>query len=107
MTARSFAGGDVADRRRVNVVACARRLAPDHTLPGFAAHHGGSGFQRIALIYAKAQRPDTVAIVISAFDDETLRKEAEQAGALYVLKPFTSEGLLTSLAQAPSHIAEL
>jgi DNA-binding NtrC family response regulator len=53
------------------------------------------------VIFAKAQRPETVAIVISAFDDSTLRREAEQAGALYVLKPFTSEALLTSLAQAP------
>ena len=34
------------------------------------------------VILAKAQRPETVAIVISAFDDSTLRKEAEQAGAL-------------------------
>ena len=54
------------------------------------------------VIFAKAQRPETIAIVITAFDDSTLRKEAEQAGALYVMKPFTSEGLLASLAQAPS-----
>ena len=59
------------------------------------------------VIQAKAQRPETVAIVMSAFDDSTLRREAEQAGALYVLKPLTSDGLLTSVNQAASSAAEV
>lgn len=52
-------------------------------------------------ILAKEQCPDMVAVVMSAYDDSTLRKEAAQCGAQYLLKPFTSEGLLTTLVQTP------
>ena len=96
-----------------NVVACASfedakhqiTVSPPDLLLTDVRLGAFNGLQLV--IYAKAQRPDTAAVVISAFDDATLRKEAEQAGAVYVLKPFTSEGLLTSIAQAPSQIAEL
>ena len=49
------------------------------------------------VIFAKARRPETIAIVITAFDDSTLRKEAEQAGALYVMKPFTKDAIFEKL----------
>jgi YesN/AraC family two-component response regulator len=52
------------------------------------------------VILAKEQGPDTVAVVMSAFDDSLLHKEATQCGAGYLAKPFTREEVLASLGNA-------
>lgn len=49
------------------------------------------------VILAKERHPDTVAIVMSAFEDETLRDETERRGAHYIRKPFSSDALLKLL----------
>jgi DNA-binding NtrC family response regulator len=49
------------------------------------------------VILAKDQRPDMLAIVMSAYDDPVIRKEAAHCGARYLLKPFGSENVLGSL----------
>lgn len=60
------------------------------------------------VILAKERRPDTQAIVMSAYDDPAIRKEAAQCGARYLLKPFTSDNVLQSLAgTAPGTPAEV
>jgi DNA-binding NtrC family response regulator len=46
------------------------------------------------VILARAQSPDIVAVVMSAFDDMTLRDEAERCGAHYLMKPFSLTQLL-------------
>ena len=50
------------------------------------------------VILAKEQHPETVAVVMSAYDDPTLRREATQCGAAYLQKPFTGEAILNSLS---------
>ena len=47
------------------------------------------------VILALQMRPDVVAVVISAFDDEVLRKEAARLGAVYLTKPFRARKLLS------------
>lgn len=65
-----------------------------------------NGLQLVILV--KEQRPDTQVVVMSAYDDPTIRKEAEHCGARYLLKPFTSENVLQSLAdRAPGAPAEV
>lgn len=58
------------------------------------------------VIFAKEVRPDVAVVVMSAYDDPTLRREAAQCGAVYLMKPFSSDALLKALAQAPSPLAE-
>jgi len=51
-------------------------------------------------ILAKQHREDTLAIVVTAFDDTSLRREAALCGALYLLKPFTIEELRESMRRS-------
>ena len=51
-------------------------------------------------ILAKQHREDTLIIVVTAFDDPSLRREAELCGALYLLKPFTMEELRESMRRS-------
>ena len=53
------------------------------------------------VILAKQQHEHTRTVVMSAFDDPTLREEAARCGASYVLKPFSSQVLLDTLDEAP------
>jgi DNA-binding response OmpR family regulator len=46
------------------------------------------------VILARAQSPDTIVVVMSAFDDMTLRDEAARCGAHYLMKPFSLTQLL-------------
>jgi len=46
------------------------------------------------VILARAQSPETIAVVMSAFDDATLRDEAARCGAHYLMKPFSLTQLL-------------
>ena len=59
------------------------------------------------VILAKEQHPQTVSIVMSAFDDPTLREEAERCGAQYLLKPFTSQAVLDSLGDDSAHRSQI
>jgi two-component system response regulator HydG len=52
------------------------------------------------VILAKEIRPETIAVVMSAYDDAALRKEATQCGASYLQKPFTGEVMLNFLSSA-------
>ena len=54
------------------------------------------------VILAKEQGPQTVAIVMSAYDDTLLHKEATQCGATYLTKPFTREQVLAAVAGVPN-----
>jgi DNA-binding NtrC family response regulator len=46
------------------------------------------------------RKPDAPIVVVSAFDDPTLRKEAERLGAVFVLKPIRREMFLAALRDA-------
>jgi DNA-binding response OmpR family regulator len=50
------------------------------------------------VILAKEQGPQTVVVVMSAFDDPMLHKEAVECGAGYLTKPFTRDQVLVALA---------
>jgi len=49
------------------------------------------------VILAKELSPSITAIVMSAYDDVALRKEASRCGASYLQKPFTDEAIFNSL----------
>ncbi len=53
------------------------------------------------VILGKEQRPQMQAVVMSAYDDVTLRKEAAERGARYLLKPFSSGEVLGCLIDSP------
>lgn len=53
------------------------------------------------VILAKELSPATTAVVMSAFDDIALRKEASQCGAAYLQKPFSGEAILNSVSHPP------
>jgi DNA-binding NtrC family response regulator len=52
------------------------------------------------VMLAKDLSPRTAAIVMSAYDDVTMRKEASLYGAAYLPKPFTGEAMFNSLSCA-------
>ena len=49
------------------------------------------------VILAKERGPRTTIVVMSAFDDPSLRKEAMVCGAEYIMKPFTREQVLAAV----------
>jgi DNA-binding response OmpR family regulator len=49
------------------------------------------------VILASELSPPPVTVVMSAYDDPTLRDEAERCGARYLLKPFSSQAVLSSI----------
>jgi len=51
-------------------------------------------------ILAKQHREDTLAIVLTAFEDASLRREAALCGALYLLKPITMDQLRDSMRRS-------
>jgi DNA-binding NtrC family response regulator len=53
------------------------------------------------VILAKELHPQTIAVVMSAYDDVALRKEALQCGAAYLQKPFTVEAIFNSVSDTP------
>ena len=52
------------------------------------------------VILAKDYGPQTNALVMSAFDDPTLRAEARQCGASYLTKPFSRDQMLSAVQAA-------
>ena len=49
------------------------------------------------VILANELHPPRVTVVMSAYDDPTLREEADRCGARYLLKPFSSQAVLSSI----------
>jgi DNA-binding NtrC family response regulator len=49
------------------------------------------------VILANEQEPHPLTIVMSAYDDPTLKEEAERCGARYLQKPFSSQAVISSL----------
>ena len=47
-------------------------------------------------VLCKLKHPETIAVVITAYDDPVLKKDAESAGARYLVKPV-----------APAHLVAL
>ena len=56
---------------------------------------GGHNGMQLAVL-CKLKHPETVAVVITAYDDPVLKKDAESAGAKYIVKPVT-----------PTHLVDL
>jgi DNA-binding NtrC family response regulator len=81
------------DARHENAVSPPDILVTDVRLGAFNGLH--------LAILASEQCPDAIAVVMSAYDDPMLRKEAAQCRARYLVKPFTREGLLSAVLQAP------
>jgi len=54
------------------------------------------------VIFAKERGPQTTTVVMSAYDDPALKKEALVCGAAYITKPFTREQVLAAVANAPA-----
>ena len=87
-----------------NVIACdsfedARRelaLRPPDVLLTDLRLGAFNGLQLVIL--AGEQNPQPLTVVMSAYDDPTLREEAERCGARYLLKPFSSQAVLSSIA---------
>ena len=86
------------------VVACARfeeakqflaREAPDALLTDIRLG-AFNGLQLV--VWAKQEYPNLPTIVLSAFDDPLLRREAEGWGATYLVKPVTRKQLAECLA---------
>jgi len=50
-------------------------------------------------ILAKLEDPSIVAIVLTGFDDPVMRKEAENAGVEFLVKPVSGEQLLSHIRQ--------
>jgi two-component system phosphate regulon response regulator OmpR len=49
------------------------------------------------VIHAKERGSNMTVVVMSAFDDPALRREADHCGAAYLTKPFTHEEMLAAL----------
>jgi len=51
-------------------------------------------------IYARGHHPRLPVIVLTGYEDPTLRDEAERAGAMFMVKPITRSALLEAVAKA-------
>jgi DNA-binding NtrC family response regulator len=51
-------------------------------------------------VLSKLEHPAMTAVVMTGYDDPVLRRDAEQAGALYLLKPVNHDALIDALAAA-------
>ena len=91
-----------------SVVACDRfetaKQYLAHTMPDILLTDVRLGaFNGLQLvILAKDRGPHTIALVMSAFDDSLLHKEAVKRGARYLAKPFTRDQVLVALADIPT-----
>ncbi len=56
-----------------------------------------NGLQLAHLV--RPRRPDVVVIAMSGYEDSVLRREAEQAGAVFLLKPFDADVLYEALSR--------
>jgi DNA-binding NtrC family response regulator len=90
------------------VVACssfeeARRQLKDNRFDALITDVRLGAFNGLQLaVMARDMYPDIRLIVFSGFDDPVLRADAEQIGAVYLVKPVGSQELLRRLEQLPS-----
>src|SRR5688572_4018980 len=61
--------------------------------------HAYNGLQLVMMLHHR--HPDVRSIVFSAFDDPTIRHEAERIGATFLLKPCNRDELLALVAAPP------
>jgi DNA-binding NtrC family response regulator len=91
------------------VVACetfekARQVLKDQQFDGLVTDVRLGAFNGLQLaVMARDMYPDMRLIVFSGFDDPVLRADAEQIGAVYLVKPVASPELLKHLEQMPHH----
>ncbi len=80
----------------------ARRVI-DHTPPDILITDVRLGaFNGLQLVlHMRAVRAEAPIVVLSAYDDPTLRQEAARLGARYLTKPVTKQELLECLAALP------
>jgi DNA-binding NtrC family response regulator len=89
------------------VVACetfekARQVLKDQPFDGLITDVRLGAFNGLQLaVMARDMYPDMRLIVFSGFDDPVLRADAEQIGAVYLVKPVASPELLRHLEQIP------
>jgi DNA-binding NarL/FixJ family response regulator len=50
---------------------------------------------------ARRRYPEARIVMISSWDDPVLRRDAEQFGATYVVKPFSAADLLAAIDRSP------
>ena len=73
----------------------ARKALHDDTFDAVVTDVQLGAFNGLQLaVISRDAHPDTRVIVFSGFDDPVLRSEAERVGAVYVVKPVTTETLL-------------
>jgi two-component system response regulator YesN len=91
------------------VVACetferARQMLKDQTFDALITDVRLGAFNGLQLaVMARDMYPDMRLVVFSGFDDPVLRADAEQIGAVYLVKPVISSDLLKLLEQRPTH----
>jgi DNA-binding NtrC family response regulator len=89
------------------VIACdtfekARQILRDQTFDALITDVRLGAFNGLQLaVMARDMYPDMRLIVFSGFDDPVLRSDAEQIGAVYLVKPVVSSELLKLLEQPP------
>lgn len=53
-------------------------------------------------IFARSRHPDLPVVVLTGYEDPTLRKEASASGATFLVKPVRREDLISAVAAALS-----
>src|SRR5262245_13351321 len=87
------------------VVACdsfekARQMLKDQSFDALITDVRLGAFNGLQLaVMARDMAPDMRLVVFSSFDDPVLRADAEQIGAVYLVKPVASSELLRLLAR--------
>jgi DNA-binding NtrC family response regulator len=91
------------------VIACdsfekARQILRDQPFDALITDVRLGAFNGLQLaVMARDMYPDMRLIVFSGFDDPVLRSDAEQIGAVYLVKPVGSSELLKLLEQPPTN----
>jgi len=52
-------------------------------------------------LMARLEHPEMTTIVMTGYDDPVLRRDAERAGAVYLVKPVSPESLIDALRARP------
>ena len=64
---------------------------------------GNNGLQ--LAIWLRERAPKAIAVVISGWDDPVLRRDANNCGAVYLVKPLSAPALLAAIGLAPNQPA--
>jgi DNA-binding NtrC family response regulator len=91
------------------VVACdsfekARQMLKDQSFDALITDVRLGAFNGLQLaVMARDMHPNMRLVVFSGFDDPVLRADAEQIGAIYLVKPVASSEILKLLDQRPTN----